>query len=128
MAGQTPSEINSYIAGAAITKRRIVKWGAADGQVVVAAGPAATEFLNGVTSHIDAAINEPVDVFQGGIVDVEYGATVVRGAPLTSDSIGRAVTAAPAAGANNRIIGFAEVSGAVGDIGAVRINIGFMQG
>lgn len=126
MAGRTPTEINSYIAGAAITRRRIVKWGAADGQVLQAA--AVGDFLMGVTTGLDAAVNEPTDVVQGGIVDVEYGGVVTRGAPLTSDANGRAVVAAPAAGVNNRIVGFAEVSGVLGDIGCVRLAIGFMQG
>ncbi|HPU16912.1 MAG TPA: DUF2190 family protein [Polymorphobacter sp.] len=126
MAGHTPTEINSYIAGAAVTRRRIVKWGAADGQILL--GAAVGDFLMGVSSGTDAAINEPTDVVQGGIADVEYGGVVTRGAPLTSDATGRAVVAAPAAGVNNRIVGFAEVSGVLGDIGAVRLAIGFMQG
>lgn len=126
MAGHTPTEINSYIAGGAVTRRRIVKWGAADGQVVQ--GAAVGDFLMGVTTTIDAVAGEPVDVIQGGIADVEFGGVVTRGAPLTSDATGRAVVAAPAAGTNNRIIGFAEVSGVVGDIGGVRLAIGFMQG
>lgn len=126
MAGQTPAEINSYIAGAAITRRRIVKWGAADGQILQ--GAAVGDFLMGVLTGLDAAVNEPADVVQGGIADVEYGGVVTRGAPLTSDATGRAVVAAPAAGVNNRIVGFAEVSGVLGDIGCVRLAIGFMQG
>lgn len=126
MAGQTPTEINSYIAGAAITRRRIVKWGAADGQILQAA--AVGDFLMGVITGLDAAINEPADVVQGGIADVEYGGVVTRGAPLTCDAQGRAVVAAPAAGTNNRIVGFAEVSGVLGDIGCCRLAIGFMQG
>jgi len=126
MAGHTPTEINSYIAGAAVTRRRIVKWGAADGQILL--GAAVGDFLMGVLTGLDAAVNEPADVVQGGIADVEYGGVVTRGAPLTSDATGRAVVAAPAAGVNNRIVGFAEVSGVLGDIGAVRLAIGFMQG
>ena len=86
------------------------------------------DFLMGVLTGLDAAVNEPADVVQGGIADVEYGGVVTRGAPLTSDATGRAVVAAPAAGVNNRIVGFAEVSGVLGDIGAVRLAIGFMQG
>jgi len=128
MAGQTPTEINSYIAGAAITGRRIVKWGAADGQVVTGAGAGAAEFLMGIATNISVVAGEPVDIIQGGICAVEYGGTVTRGQPLTSDATGRAVVAAPAAGANNRIVGFAEVSGVVGDIGGCRLGIGFMQG
>ena len=128
MAGLSATLIKSYVAGAAIPKRRIVKFGAADGAVILSAGAAVTEFSIGVTTEIDVATGEPVDVVRGGITDVEYGGTVVRGGPITSDATGRAVAAAPAAGVNNRIIGFAEVSAVVGDIGPVSIDPGVMQG
>lgn len=128
MAGLSATLIKSYIAGAAITKRRIVKFGAADGAVIQSAGAAATEFSIGVSSEIDVASGEPVDVIRDGLADVEYGGTVVRGGPITSDATGRAVAAAPAAGTNNRIIGFAEVSAVVGDVGPAFICPGFMQG
>jgi ABC-type Fe3+ transport system substrate-binding protein len=128
MAGHSPTDIKGYVAGAAMPKRRIAKFGAADGVLLLAAGAAATEFSIGVTTEVDTLTGEPVDLIRAGLADVEYGGTIVRGAPLTSDATGRAVTAAPAAGTNNRIIGFAEVSGVVGDIGTVYVNPGFMQG
>lgn len=128
MAGHSPTDIKGYLAGAAITKRRILKFGASDGLLVMSAGAGAAEFSVAVSTEVDATIGEPVDAIRAGLADVEYGGTVVRGAPLTSDATGRAVTAAPAAGTNNRIIGFAEVSGVVGDIGTVYVNPGFMQG
>lgn len=128
MAGLKPILITSHIAAAAIPKRRIVKFGAADNAVLLSAGAAATEFSIGVTTEVDAITGETVDVVRGGLADVEYGGTVTRGQPVTSDATGRAVAAAPGAGTNNRIIGFAEVSAVVGDIGAVSINPGFMQG
>lgn len=126
MAGHSPTLIKSYVAGAAVTKRRIVKWGAADGQAIL--GAAATDSLMGVSTEVDAESGEAFDVVREGLADVEYGGNVTRGAPLTSDATGRAVTAAPAAGSNVRIIGFAEVSGAVGDIGVTSIAPGVMQG
>jgi hypothetical protein len=128
MAGHSPTDIKGYVAGAAMAKRRIAKFGASDGVLLLAAGAAATEFLIGVTTEVDAVTGDPVDLIRAGLADVEYGGTVARGAPLTSDATGRAVTAAPAAGTNNRIIGFADVSGVVGDIGTVYVNPGFMQG
>ncbi len=128
MAGHSPTLITTCIASAAIPKRRIVKFGASDGAVVLAAGPAATEFSIGITTEIDAASGEPVDVIRGGIADVEYGGTVTRGGPITSDSTGRAVAAAPAAGVNNRCIGFAEVSAVVGDVGPAFIQPFTLQG
>lgn len=126
MAGSTPTSIKTYIAAAAITKRRIVRHAAADNQVQL--GSAATDLLIGVTTEIDVAINEPVDVIREGLADVEYGGAVGRGQPLTSDATGRAVVAAPAAGSNVRLIGFAEVSGVLGDIGTVFVAPSVMQG
>jgi hypothetical protein len=126
MSKSIPGLITSHNAGGAIAKRRIVKFGATDLLVVAAA--LAADFLMGVTTDIAAAADERVDVVRTGITPVEYGGAVTRGAPLTSDAQGRAVTAAPAAGANVRIIGYAEVSGAAGDIGSVLISPGVMQG
>jgi hypothetical protein len=118
--------IKNFKAEAAIAAFTIVKHGTADGQVVPAA--AVSDKLLGVTSDIAAAINERSDVILSGLADVLYGAAVTRGDLLTSDASGRAVTAAPAAGTNNRIIGVAMVSGVLGDIGQVDINQGMMQG
>ena len=121
-----PLLTKSYVAEAAVTKRRIVKPGTADGDAVLAA--AATDLLKGVSSQIDASITKRVDVHLVGVVEVEYGGTIAKEDPLTSDSVGRAVAAAPATGVNNRIIGYAEVAGVVGDIGSVRLNQGTIQG
>ena len=110
----------------AIAAYRIVKPGAADGGYLQAA--AATDFLMGVCESVGPASGERLDVVKAGIADVEFGGTVTRGGPVTSDATGRAVAAAPGAGANVRIIGFAEVSAVVGDIAAVWIEPGLMQG
>lgn len=120
-----PGLIKTYVAAAAVTKRRIVKL-TADGQV--AQGAAASDKVVGVSQELDAALGERVDVAHTGLSDVEYGGNVAVGDPLTSDASGRAVVAAPAAGANMRIIGFAQLAGVLGDIGAVLIEPGFMQG
>lgn len=117
----------NYNADAAIAAYRIVKFGAADGNVAQAA--AATDLLIGTTGRVTAtAIGERVDVGRSGIREVEYGGAVTRGAKLTADALGRAVAAAPAAGANAQIIGVAEVSGVLGDIGSMLISISVMQG
>lgn len=117
--------VRTYTAGAAIAARRIVKF-SADYTVIQAA--AATDAAVGVADLAAVAAGDRVDVSREGIVPVEYGGTVTRGDLLTSDASGRAVTAAPAAGVNNRIIGIAEVSGVVGDIGSVLLSIGSTQG
>lgn len=122
----TPGITKAYKAEAAIAARRIVKHGTADG--VVIQGAAAADKLIGVTTELAAATGETVDVVKTGLADIEYGGNVSRGDPLTSDSVGRAVTAAPAGGANARLIGFAEVAGVSGDIGQVHISPSVMQG
>lgn len=121
-----PTLIKNYIAGGTINPYRIVKWHSADGQVVQ--GAAVGDALMGVTGRFGAASGERLDVVRAGIAEVEYGGSVTRGQPLTSNGDGKAVAAAPSAGVNNRIIGFAEVSGVSGDIGSVQVLPGMIQG
>lgn len=121
-----PIFTKSYTAEATIAPFRIVANGAADGGIIQAAS--ATALMFGVTGELGADDTECLDVHQGGQPAVEYGGVVTRGAPLTSDSIGRAVVAAPATGVNNRIIGFASVAGVSGDIVEFNISIHTMQG
>ena len=118
--------IKAGIAAAIILPYRIVKFDAADATYAQTA--AATDLSVGVCESVGPDKGETVDVIKAGIADVEYGGTVTRGQPLTSDAQGRAVAAAPTAGSNVRIIGFAEVSGVSGDIGAVLISPCVMQG
>lgn len=108
-----PKLTENFTAGAAIAPHRICKPGASDGLAVQAA--AVGDFSFGVSDSLGAAINERVDIHTMGLVDVEYGGVVVRGALLTSDAAGKAVTAV----ATNRAIGVARVSGVLGDIGKV---------
>lgn len=107
-------------AGAAIAKNRILKFGADELHVVV--GAAATDKLIGVADNLGAdAAEDRIDVIVSGIALVEYGGNVTCGDQLTSDGTGKAVTAAPAATASNRVIGVAMQSGVSGDIGSVLI-------
>ena len=115
-----------YTAEAAVGANLIVKPGSTDD--FVAQGAAATDLLMGVSGNIAAVLGERVDIIKSGIADVLFGGNVTRGNPLTADANGKAVVAAPGAGANVRIIGFAEVSGVSGDIGSVLIVPGYMQG
>lgn len=119
--------VKTFTAGAAVNRKRIVKFGSSDRQAILAA--AATDLLMGVSDSLGAAATgDQCDVIMSGIADVEYGGTVTRGQKLTADSSGRAVTAAPAAGSNVQVIGVAQVSGVVGDIGKVLIMPSVMQG
>jgi len=121
-----PNLIRNFKAEAAVGKFLIVKLGAADGQVLQ--GAAVADKLIGVSTDIDAAINERCDVILDGVADVIYGAAVTRGDLLTTDANGKAVTAAPGAGVNNRVIGTALVSGVLNDVGQVNIMPSMMQG
>lgn len=121
-----PGLTKAYLATAIIAAYRIVKYDAVDGAVIQSTS--ATDLHAGVTTKVPAAVGEHADVIKGGLADIEYGGAVTRGNPLTSDAVGRAVVAAPAAGVNNRIIGSAEVSGVLGDIGQVWIAPGYIQG
>lgn len=117
----------NHTAEGAIAGFRIAKFGAVDGNVLQAA--AATDKLMGVNKSLAAAVvGDRIDVVRIGIAEVEYGGAVAAGDPLTSDATGRAITAAPAAGSNVRIIGFAEVAGVLGDIGSLYISPCVMQG
>lgn len=126
MAGRTDGLIKNFIAGAAIPRRRIVKFGANDQQVVLAV--AAADASIGITTEIDADANERIDVVLSNLAEVAYGGNVGRGDPLTSDAQGRAIAAAPAPGERQRIIGFAMAAGVVGDVGVCRIAPGFITG
>ena len=119
-------KFKQYIAESAVGANLIIKPGSTDD--FVAQGAAATDLLMGVSGNIPAAAGERIDIAKEGILDIVFGGTVTRGQPITSDASGRAVAAAPAAGSNVRIVGFAEVSGVLGDIGGVFLSPGIMQG
>jgi hypothetical protein len=132
----TPILTKTFQTGAAVRGARIVKAGAADNLVVEAAGSGATEFILGVADYVkdgaggvvSTASGGDIDVILSGIAFVQLGGTVARGAPVSADANGLAVAAAPAAGVNARILGFALVSGVSGDVVPVLINQGLMQG
>jgi len=113
-----PGDRISLIAGATISRYRILKYSA---QSTVIQAAAASDSLLGVSGAGDGAdpsmvvSGARVDVILSGQAFVEYGGNVTRGAVLTADSIGRAV----AASSGNRVIGIALESGVSGDVGSV---------
>lgn len=109
----------TLIAGAAVAKNRIVKFGSDDSTAIQAS--AATDKSIGVSDNLGAASGDTFDVIIDGIALVEYGGNVTRGDMLTADSNGKAVAAAPTATNSVRVIGVAMASGVSGDIGSVRI-------
>lgn len=123
----SPSQIKTFTAEAAIAAFTIVKPGTSDGNMLAAA--AVSDKLYGVSDPIgQSTVGGRVEVIIEGEADVLYGGTVTRGDLVTSDASGRAVTAAPGAGTNNRIIGVAKISGVVGDVGTILVAPSMMQG
>jgi Uncharacterized conserved protein (DUF2190) len=112
-------------ASAAIKALRLLK---ATASTTVATATAATDQIIGV-SLMDAPINTHLDAHISGVMPVEAGAAVAVGADVTCDSVGRGVTASPAVGVNNYIVGKAlTVASAVGDVFDVEVIPSRIQG
>lgn len=123
----TPILTKSRNAGAAVRARRFVKFGATGLDAVEAT--AAADWIIGVSEQVDAPAGDRVDIVMLGITEIVCGAAVTRGQLLTSDAQGRAIPAAPAAGANVRIGAIAMASsGAADDIVPVLVTLGSTQG
>lgn len=116
----------SVLASVAIAAFLIIRHGAADNTAALATAP--TDALLGTNESLGKAANEMVDYPTAGTGEVALGGAVTRGDALTADATSRAVTAAPAAGVNARIIGFALQSGVVGDVIDYQIAPGRIQG
>ncbi|WP_303215801.1 capsid cement protein [Bilophila wadsworthia] len=115
----TPGVYKNFEAEGEIGPYVIVTHGTADYAVKAATG--ATVALVGTTDELGKLSNGRVDVCTGGIPEVALGGTVAAGDPLTSDASGKAVKATAA---GNRILGFALVSGASGDIIPYQYSLG----
>ena len=90
--------INAAVAAGTIGGFRLLRHGSEDGAVLQGAGTGAA--LVGVadgwltdSGAISYASGDTVDVHRAGVVPVEYGGSVTRGDPLTSDANGKAVSA-----------------------------------
>ena len=118
----------SFNAGGALAANSSAKSGSNDYDVLQAAGSAATEKILGITTEVAASSAERVDVVLAGVADLKLNGTVSRGDPITADSSGLGITAAPSAGTNARIVGFAMVTGVAGDIIPCLLAQGMVQG
>jgi len=118
MSRNVPGLILAYTAAGEIPARVVVKYGANDGEAAVAAS--ASDALLGVSADLARSAGQPVDVIRSGVTPVIYGATITRGAALTANTNGYAIPAK----ANDQIIGYAEMSGAAGDIGSIYVQRG----
>jgi hypothetical protein len=116
----------AFIADADSGPYLIAKFGSVDGNYAI--GAASTDKLLGVTGNAQVAAGQIGDIVLDGSANVTYGGTVTAGDYLTSDSTGRAITAAPATGVNAYVIGVAQESGVVGDIRPVILRPVRIQG
>jgi hypothetical protein len=127
MIGQTTGIEKSVKCTAAIAAAfTIGKFGSDDDTFSLAT--ASTDLLVGVFQHTTANAGDQVRVMLDGITRIKLGGNVTRGNPITSDGSGQGVAAAPSAGSNVRIIGFALASGVSGDIVPMLIHLSVMQG
>lgn len=94
----------NYLAGAAISPYRIVAHGASD-TYALQAGASSDELMGISVSVGAAALDERIDVTKSGVAELEFGAAVVRGEPVTSDANGRGVKATPAASVQTSVAG-----------------------
>lgn len=124
--GRTDGLTKNFRAGAAIAPYLILKFGGDDQTLVPATGPG--DDLIATNVELAANAGERFDAAIGGLPEVRYGGPIGRGKPITSDAVGRAVEAAPAAGARVRIIGFSLAAGVLNDVLAYRPAPGFMTG
>jgi hypothetical protein len=127
MPGIRNPESMPMFAGASVGPNLIVKIGAADQTVIP--GAAATDRFVGVSAQsITTPTGERVDVIYNGQYEIKAGGTITRGAPITSDATGQGVVAAPAAGTNNGIVGWALEAAVSGDLFSVLIAPATFQG
>ena len=121
-----PILMKAFTAGGAISPYRIVRIASAD---TVEQAAAVANTMIGVNTDLAIVANERVEVAVQGIAFVEAGAAIAIGVLVTTDASGRGVTAAPAAGVNNRHIGIAlDAAVAAGDIIRVLLSPGSVQG
>ncbi|HEU4958972.1 MAG TPA: capsid cement protein [Sphingomonas sp.] len=119
--GHNPGLTQAFTASGAIPARSFVKFGADDDTVTIAG---VGDDAIGVTTEIDAADGETVDVHLGGVVEVIFGGNVGRGKLLASGANGQAIQAAPADNTTVSTAGRAMCSGVAGDIGLVLLGPG----
>lgn len=121
-----PLQHRSVLAQAVIASFLIIKHGNADNSAALATAP--TDLLLGTNDSLEKAVGELVDYPTAGTGQVKLGGIVTRGQPITADAASKGVAAAPAAGVNNRIIGFALQSGVADDVIDYDIAPGYVQG
>lgn len=121
-----PLQHRSVLAQAVIAGFLIMKHGTVDNSAALATAP--TDLLIGTNDSLAKDAGELVDYPTAGTGLVKLGGVVTRGQPITADAASKGVAAAPVAGVNNRIIGFALQSGVADDVIDYAIAPGYVQG
>lgn len=116
--GQHRGLIMGFVAAAALAARVFVKFGATEGEVDLATVGA--DMPAGVTTDIDRAAGDIVDVVTSGSTTVTAGATITYGARIRGGADGKAV----AAGVGENFAGIALANAAAGDIFPVLLGSG----
>ncbi len=116
-----PIKTKNFVAETAISAYRLARMGTVENKIRVAID-SQSPFV-GVADNLGADNAEDrVDIYTHGFGEVELGGAVAAGDALTSDSAGRAVKAAFAAGQVVHIAGYAMEAGVLGDVVGMRIN------
>lgn len=122
-----PTLIKTFNASGAISKLLLCTLAATAG-VVEQATNASTNLIGIADPGGDVADGERIEVITHGFSEVVYGGNIANGDPITADANGKAVKAAPAAGVQVPIIGFAVGDGELDVIGSIRIAPGILTG
>jgi hypothetical protein len=87
---RNPGLIKNRISGAAINPYRFVAFGADDDHVIQANG----SLVDGIGASMELGVDgagQRLDIALDGIVEVEFGDTIVRGQKVTADANGKAI-------------------------------------
>ncbi|MEW5970227.1 MAG: hypothetical protein AB1706_10195 [Pseudomonadota bacterium] len=117
--------IIAKIADSAITAGNVIKIGDSDTDCDKAT--TSTDFLLGIALN-SCATGEVCYFRGGGVAEAIAGASVTRGNLLTSNTASKAIAAAPAAGANARVVGVALESASANGLFDVLVSPGSVQG
>lgn len=107
--------VSAFIAAVDIPAHRFITTGAVKDDIAIASANNQTSL--GVSGDVDVPAGQHVDVVMDGIAHVEFAGTIARGADVTANTDGKAVTAAT----GNVVFGTALEAGVAGDICAVTI-------
>ncbi|HHG4777649.1 TPA: hypothetical protein ACPWIL_006085 [Pseudomonas aeruginosa] len=113
--------IESRRAAADVAPFRIASYDDTEGEFAQATGPNAAPLM-GLVGSLGAVAGVVCDVIRSGPAELEYGAEVAFGDPLTADSDGRGVKAKP----GEAFIARADEAGDEGTIGRVFLERGFV--